>query len=146
MNQPLNETQFMLRALAVSKNALPACRPNPPVGCVLVRDGSIVSAGHTQKIGGNHAEVEALNGFEGDKTEVTAYVTLEPCSFVGRTPACARTLVESGIKRVVVAMLDPDPRNSGRGIAILRDAGVRVDVGLCQHQVSEFLLPYLGQS
>lgn len=76
---------------------------------------------------------------------VTAYVTLEPCSFVGRTPACAKVLVKSGIKCVVVAMLDPDPRNNGRGIQILEQASVRVDIGLCNNQVSAFLEPYLGK-
>ncbi|MBC7005371.1 riboflavin-specific deaminase [Photobacterium sp. BZF1] len=142
--------KFMLRALELSQQALPECQPNPPVGCVLVKDDRIVAEGHTQKIGGNHAEVEALiayiatgaDTFEG----VSAYVTLEPCSFVGRTPACAKTLAEAGIKHVVVAMLDPDPRNSGKGIAILEQAGVRVEVGLCRDQVSQFLGPYLGKS
>ncbi|MCV6069421.1 deaminase, partial [Escherichia coli] len=89
--------EFMRRALEVSKNALPECQPNPPVGCVLVKDNQIVSEGHTQAIGGNHEEVEALNAYQGSLEAVTAYVTLEPCSFVGRTPACAVTLVKSGI-------------------------------------------------
>ncbi|WP_394150943.1 bifunctional diaminohydroxyphosphoribosylaminopyrimidine deaminase/5-amino-6-(5-phosphoribosylamino)uracil reductase RibD [Vibrio maritimus] len=136
----------MLKALTLSKSALPNCKPNPPVGCVLVDDNQIVSEGFTQPIGYNHAEVEALNKYSGPMDNITAYVTLEPCSFVGRTPACAETLVKSGIKKVVVAMLDPDPRNSGKGIAILREAGVEVEVGLCSEQVSEFLTPYLGKS
>ena len=97
-------------------------------------------------VGGNHAEVEALNGYKGTLEQVTAYVTLEPCSFVGRTPACAVTLVNTGIAKVVVAMLDPDPRNSGRGIAILEQAGVEVEVGVCGEEVSAFLTPYLGKS
>ncbi|TOM22516.1 bifunctional diaminohydroxyphosphoribosylaminopyrimidine deaminase/5-amino-6-(5-phosphoribosylamino)uracil reductase RibD [Vibrio parahaemolyticus] len=138
--------EFMRRALEVSKNALPECQPNPPVGCVLVKDNQIVSEGHTQAIGGNHAEVEALNAYQGSLESVTAYVTLEPCSFVGRTPACAVTLVKSGIGKVVVAMLDPDPRNSGRGIEILKKAGIEVEIGLCGKEVSEFLTPYLGKS
>ncbi|WP_322804564.1 bifunctional diaminohydroxyphosphoribosylaminopyrimidine deaminase/5-amino-6-(5-phosphoribosylamino)uracil reductase RibD [Vibrio alfacsensis] len=138
--------QFMQRALEVSRNALPDCQPNPPVGCVLVKDGQIVSEGFTQAIGGNHAEVEALNAYQGDVSDVTAYVTLEPCSFVGRTPACAKTLVTSGIKKVVVAMLDPDPRNAGTGIDILKAGGVEVEVGLCGQEVSTFLTPYLGKS
>ncbi|BCN25979.1 bifunctional diaminohydroxyphosphoribosylaminopyrimidine deaminase/5-amino-6-(5-phosphoribosylamino)uracil reductase RibD [Vibrio alfacsensis] len=138
--------QFMQRALEVSRNALPDCQPNPPVGCVLVKDGQIVSEGFTQAIGGNHAEVEALNAYQGDVSDVTAYVTLEPCSFVGRTPACAKTLVASGIKKVVVAMLDPDPRNAGTGIDILKAGGVEVEVGLCGQEVSAFLTPYLGKS
>ncbi|CAE6927347.1 MafB19-like deaminase [Vibrio sp. B1REV9] len=138
--------QFMQRALEVSRSALPDCQPNPPVGCVLVKDGQIVSEGFTQAIGGNHAEVEALNAYQGDVSDVTAYVTLEPCSFVGRTPACAKTLVTSGIKKVVVAMLDPDPRNAGTGIDILKAGGVEVEVGLCGQEVSTFLTPYLGKS
>ncbi len=137
---------FMLRALELSRNALPHCIPNPPVGCVLVRDGNVVAEGFTQAIGGNHAEVEAFNAYRGSLENVTVYVTLEPCSFVGRTPACASMLVTSGIKNVVVAMLDPDPRNSGKGISILRQAGIHVYVGLCHEQVAEFLTPYLGKS
>ena len=138
--------QYMLQALQASHQALPDCQPNPPVGCILVKNDKVVSVGYTQKVGGNHAEVEALNHYDGDMEGVTAYVTLEPCSFVGRTPACANTLVKAGVKHVVVAMLDPDPRNTGRGVAILESHGVKVDVGLCQAQVSAFLTPYLGKS
>jgi len=141
----MNE-KFMLRALEVSKNALPHCKPNPPVGCVLVKNGEICSEGFTQPIGGNHAEVEAFNAYKGSLENVTAYVTLEPCSFVGRTPACATMLVRSGIQDVVVAMLDPDPRNSGKGIEMLAQAGINVQVGLCQVEVAKFLTPYLGKS
>lgn len=138
--------QYMLQALEASRQALPDCQPNPPVGCVLVKNDKVVSVGYTQKVGGNHAEVEALNHYDGNMEGVTAYVTLEPCSFVGRTPACANTLVEAGVKHVVVAMLDPDPRNNGRGVAILESHSVKVDVGLCQAQASAFLTPYLGKS
>ncbi len=138
--------QYMLQALEASRQALPDCQPNPPVGCVLVKSDKVVSVGYTQKVGGNHAEVEALNHYDGDMEGVTAYVTLEPCSFIGRTPACANTLVEAGVKHVVVAMLDPDPRNNGRGVAILESHGVKVDMGLCQAQASAFLTPYLGKS
>jgi len=138
--------QYMLQALEASRQALPDCQPNPPVGCVLVKNDKVVSVGYTQKVGRNHAEVEALDHYDGEMEGVTAYVTLEPCSFVGRTPACANTLVEAGVKHVVVAMLDPDPRNNGRGVAILESHGVKVDVGLCQAQASAFLTPYLGKS
>ena len=136
----------MLRALEISRNALPNCIPNPPVGCVLVKDNTVVSEGYTQAIGGNHAEVQALNSYDGTLDGVVAYVTLEPCSFVGRTPACANTLVKSGIKHVVVSMLDPDERNSGKGITILERGGIKVDIGLCYEQVSSFLAQYLGKS
>ncbi|MEZ9232277.1 bifunctional diaminohydroxyphosphoribosylaminopyrimidine deaminase/5-amino-6-(5-phosphoribosylamino)uracil reductase RibD [Vibrio amylolyticus] len=137
---------FMPRALEVSRKALPQCVPNPPVGCVLVANNKIVAEGFTQPIGGSHAEVEALKQYSGQMSGVTAYVTLEPCSFVGRTPACAETLVKSGIEQVVVAMLDPDSRNNGRGIKILEQAGLTVHVGVCSEQVRSFLNPYLGKS
>lgn len=138
--------KHMLRALELSKNALPHCIPNPPVGCVLVKDDLIVAEGFTQAIGGNHAEVQALNSYSGTMVGVTAYVTLEPCSFVGRTPACANTLVDSGIKHIVVAILDPDKRNSGKGIKILKQAGAQVELGLCSDQVKAFLAQYLDQA
>ena len=137
---------YMQQALALSRLALPNCLPNPPVGCVLVKDDHVVAEGFTQGVGGNHAEVEALNACQGDMQSVTAYVTLEPCSFVGRTPACADRLVKSGIQNVVIAMLDPDPRNNGRGIDILKSAGVNIDLGLCEAEVSAFLTPYLMRS
>lgn len=142
----MSEDAYMLRALEISKNALPACVPNPPVGCVLVKDGAVIAEGYTQAIGGNHAEVEALGAHRGSMEGVTMYVTLEPCSFVGRTPSCAHTLVGTGIKRVVVAILDPDVRNNGKGIRVLEEAGIKVEVGLCSEQVHDFLAPHLGKS
>lgn len=134
---------FMLRALEISKNALPNCLPNPPVGCVLVKDNKIVSEGFTQQDGHNHAEVEAILAYHQALGEITAYITLEPCSFQGRTPSCATTLADSGIQNIVVAMLDPDPRNNGKGIQTLKDAGINVEVGLCSSTISAFLSPYL---
>lgn len=143
MTDLAQEMGFMQRALALSHQALPACRPNPPVGCVLVKEGQIVSEGFTQPPGLHHAEAMALANYDCPLSEVTAYVTLEPCSFVGRTPSCAHTLVEKGIKRVVVATLDPDPRNSGKGIDVLKQAGIEVTVGLCEQEVFDFISPYL---
>ena len=140
------DKKFMLRALKISRTALPECQPNPPVGCVLVLDEQIIAEGYTQKIGDNHAEIEALSVYDGSMERVTAYVTLEPCSFVGRTPACASTLVKSGIKRVVVAILDLDLRNNGKGIQTLEKEGIKVDIGVASEEVSEFLSPYLGKS
>jgi pyrimidine deaminase RibD-like protein len=142
----MSDIQFMLRALEVSKRALPNCIPNPPVGCVLVKNGEIVSEGFTQPIGGNHAEVEAINGYSGSLNNVTAYVTLEPCAFEGRTPSCAKMLASSKISKVVVALKDLDPRNNGKGIKTLIYSGIQVDVGIAETEVSEFINKYLGQS
>jgi pyrimidine deaminase RibD-like protein len=86
----------------------------------------------------------ALQQVEGALADVTAFVTLEPCSFAGRTPSCAMTLVERGIGRVVVATLDPDPRNAGRGIEILRTGGVNVEVGVLESDALDDLGPYLA--
>lgn len=128
------DERFMQEALVEGRKALPACRPNPPVGCVLVRGGKIVARGHTQPPYQPHAEPMALRQLDGPLSEVTAYVTLEPCSFHNRTPSCAWELVARQVKRVVVAMTDPHPRNRGRGIAILREAGITVTTGVLAPQ------------
>ena len=142
----MNDSQFMQHALTLSKRSLPNCIPNPPVGCVLVEDGAVVAQGFTQAIGGNHAEVEAINQLSGALNNVTAYVTLEPCAFQGRTPSCAEMIANSGIKKVIVAITDPDPRNCGKGIKILRENGVSVEVGVAKNVVEKFITKYLGKS
>lgn len=134
----------MRQALAEGRKALPECLPNPPVGCVLVRGGQVIAASHTQPPGQPHAEAGALKQLDGPLGEVTAYVTLEPCSFHGRTPSCAKTLIERGIGRVVVAMLDPDPRNQGRGIDLLRQADIPVELGVCASEARDDLGPHLA--
>jgi pyrimidine deaminase RibD-like protein len=134
----------MEAALEESRRALPACRPNPPVGCVIVAGEQIVARGFTGPPGQPHAEAAALaqlarTGLEG----LSAYVTLEPCSFARRTPSCALGLVAAGIRHVVVSVVDPHPRNRGRGLELLRAAGVVVEVGLLEARVREFIAPYL---
>lgn len=143
-----SDEDFMRLALDEGRKALPACLPNPPVGCVLVRDGAVLASGFTQPPGQHHAEAMAMSQVPcdrpGDLAGVVAYVTLEPCSFHGRTPSCAKALVARGVRRVVVAMLDPDPRNAGAGIEILRAAGVEVSVGVLQQSAVEDMGPYLA--
>lgn len=137
---------FMKLALSESKKALPECLPNPPVGCVLVRDGKVVSKGYTKAPGKPHAEADALANLWGHSSGLTAYVTLEPCSFQGRTPSYADALIDRGLSRVVIALIDPDPRNNGKGLAKLRNAGLEVIEGVCALEVSEFLEQYLNTS
>lgn len=134
---------FMRQALDQGRRALPDCLPNPPVGCVIVRHGSIIASGYTQSPGQHHAEAMALSQLEQELDDLTAYVTLEPCSFAGRTPSCALALIAAGIARVHVSMLDPDPRNAGAGVAMLRQAGIEVTVGLLEDQARRDLGPYL---
>lgn len=108
--------------------------PNPLVGAVIVNDQRIVGIGAHMKAGEPHAEIHALN-MAGEKAKgSTVYVTLEPCSHYGRTGPCALALVEAGVKEVVVATLDPNPLVSGRGIKILKDAGINVIVGVCENE------------
>jgi len=120
----------MLAALSLAARGLGNAWPNPAVGCVLVRDGRVVGRGWTQPGGRPHAETEALRRAGDAARGAAAYVTLEPCSHHGRTPPCAGALIEAGVVRAVVATGDPDPRVSGRGIAMLRAAGIAVEPGL----------------
>jgi diaminohydroxyphosphoribosylaminopyrimidine deaminase/5-amino-6-(5-phosphoribosylamino)uracil reductase len=115
-------------ALGLARRGLGNTWPNPAVGCVLVKDGVVVGRGWTQPGGRPHAETEALWRAGEAARGATAYVTLEPCSHHGRTPPCADALIQAGVARVVVAIEDPDPRVSGRGLAMLRAAGIAVEL------------------
>jgi pyrimidine deaminase RibD-like protein len=137
---------WMRLALTESRKALPACAPNPHVGCVIVSDGQLLASGYTGPPGERHAEAMALHGLPCPPTGTTVYVTLEPCSFAGRTPSCARALAACGVARVYVGVIDPDPRNQGRGIDILKAAGIAVEVGLLEAEISALLSPYLIRS
>ena len=119
----------MGQALALAMGGLGAVEPNPMVGCVIVRDGEIVAQGFHEQFGGPHAEVNALAEAGDRAAGATAYVTLEPCCHQGKTPPCTQALIRAGIKRVVVAVQDPFPEVSGRGIAELQAAGIQCDVG-----------------
>ncbi|OUR92026.1 riboflavin-specific deaminase [Gammaproteobacteria bacterium 42_54_T18] len=140
-----SHSKFMAMALEESKKALPNCLPNPPVGCVLVQDGKVLASGYTKEPGSNHAEASAIQSITGSLENVVAYVTLEPCSFKGRTPSCANALIERNINEVFVAIEDPDPRNSGNGIKMLRDAGIKVTENILSDSVFQFLSPYLSK-
>ncbi len=123
----------MARAIELARKAHYTTSPNPRVGCVLVKDGEIVGEGYHQKAGSAHAEVNAI-AQAGDKAKgATAYVTLEPCSHFGRTPPCAQGLINAGVSKVIAAMVDPNPQVSGRGLAMLEQAGVVCQFGLLEN-------------
>ena len=132
----------MQRAIELGRCARYWSAPNPPVGCVLVRDDQEIGAGFTQPAGQAHAEVMALSD-AGDVTGATAYVTLEPCSHQGQTGPCASALIDAGVSRVVVALEDPNPEVAGRGIAALRSAGIEVDLVESADQVEADLAGFL---
>ena len=130
----------MLRAIGLGATARTVSPPNPWVGCVIEPGGFI---GSTQLPGGPHAEIVALRAAGQGARGATLYCTLESCSHHGRTAPCADAVIDAGVGRVVVGLVDPDPRVSGGGIQRLRDAGLDVDVGVCAPAVSEQLRPYL---
>ena len=130
----MDHTPWMQRCLQLARNGADAVAPNPMVGAVLVQGERILAEGWHRAYGGPHAEVECLNAFgEGPvPKDAVMYVSLEPCTHHGRTPPCADLLIERGVEHVVVAHMDPFPEVCGRGIARLREAGIRVDIGLCE--------------
>lgn len=134
----------MRLALGLASGVRTQTAPNPWVGCVLVAgDGRVVGKGATAPPGGAHAEAAALEAAGPDAKGATAYVTLEPCAHHGRTPPCAVALAAAGVRRVVVAVADPDERVSGRGLARLEAAGVDVELGVLASEVGACLAPYL---
>src|SRR5262247_406137 len=124
------DAHFMGRALALGARGLGRTWPNPPVGAVLVRGGRVVGEGFHTRAGAPHAEIEALRAAGARARGAELFVTLEPCSHHGRTPPCVDALIPLGLRRVVVAMSDPNPRVRGRGLARLRRAGIRVTLGI----------------
>ncbi len=136
MNSQAADQIYMARAIQLAKKGQFTTHPNPRVGCVIVKNDQIIGEGYHQITGLPHAEVNALSSVKKSNTDLiknaTAYVTLEPCSHTGKTPPCADALVNSGVNRVVIAMLDPNPQVSGRGVKKLLDADIDVSVGLLE--------------
>lgn len=132
-----SDKKFMDIALRLSRRGLGIVAPNPAVGCVIVKDGQIVGRGWTAPGGRPHAETESLKRAGENAKSATAYVTLEPCCHHGKTPPCSRALIDAGIKRVVIACEDPNPKVSGKGIKELQAAGVKVEMGLCKKEAEE---------
>ena len=122
--------QMMSLALTLAKKGIYNARPNPMVGCVISRQERIVATGYHQQCGGAHAEIEALKQAGASACGSTVYVTLEPCSYTGRTPPCTDALIKAQVRRVVAAVLDPNPKVCGSGLDQLKQAGIEVENGL----------------
>ena len=138
----------MALALEWAAKGMYITAPNPRVGCVIVRDGEVIGAGHTQPAGQAHAEIQALRDAAARGNDVrgaTAYVTLEPCSHYGRTPPCSNALIEAGLGRVVAAMGDPNPLVAGRGMAQLEAAGIEVASGLLADAAYELNIGFFSR-
>ena len=132
-------SRFMSRAIAIAEKARGKCSPNPFVGAVIVKNGLIVAEGWTQSYGDAHAEVHALRKAGAEARGAEIYVTLEPCSHYGKTPPCAEALIKAGIKTVYVGIVDPNPLVSGAGITMLEEAGIEVQAGFMQTEISKQL-------
>ncbi len=137
------DIRFMRLALRQAKKGLGRTSPNPCVGAVIVRDGTVVSRGYHKKAGTPHAEVNALRKAGSRATGATIYVTLEPCNHTGRTPPCSHAVAAAGIKRVVVGMEDPNPLVSGSGNDFLQNKGVEVTCGILEKECRELNLPFI---
>lgn len=143
------DKRWMRVALSLAKRGLGQVAPNPAVGCLIVKNNVVVGRGWTQPGGRPHAEVMALAAAGALANGATAFVTLEPCAHTGQTGPCAEALVAAGVKRVVVATVDPDPRVSGKGISILKEAGVEVSTNmlkLAADQINSAFFTRIGQS
>ncbi|TWT83015.1 Riboflavin biosynthesis protein RibD [Planctomycetes bacterium CA13] len=135
----------MKRALQLAEQGLGSVEPNPMVGCVIVRDGTVIGEGYHQRFGEAHAEVNALQACqEANETTrgATAYVTLEPCCHFGKTPPCSQALIKAGVRRVVIAMTDPFDKVDGGGLVELNAAGIETSTGVMQHEALELNSAY----
>ena len=140
----MNYEEIMLRAISEAGKYKYTAKPNPVVGAILVKDKEIISEGYHIRYGKNHAEINALinankhkNKKFNDFSELTLICTLEPCSHIGKTGSCAHAIVKSGIKKVIIGSIDPNPKVSGKGIQILKENNVHVDVGIHKDLVAK---------
>jgi len=132
----------MRRALALARRGEGATRPNPPVGAVVVRRGVCLGEGYHRKAGGPHAEVLAIQAVGKLARDATLYVTVEPCSTWGRTPPCTDAVIGGGVSRVVIGTRDPNPAHAGRGLTLLRRAGIQVGEGVCGEDARRLIAPF----
>ena len=138
--------QFMIRALELGEHARAKTGDNPWVGCVIVKGGKVLGEGYTHHPGKLHAEADAMRNVEAQGyslTGATLYCTVEPCSFRGRTPSCAKTIVEKQISHVVISIRDPHPQVNGEGIRLLREGGITVTEGVEEQSVRRSLQDWL---
>lgn len=138
----MNDETYMRLAIELAKKGAGYVNPNPLVGAVIVKDGQVIGQGYHEIYGGWHAERNALRSCRESPAGATLYVTLEPCCHFGKTPPCTEAIMESGIRRVVIGTLDCNPVVSGKGVRLLREHGIQVDIGIleeeCQHLIRVF--------
>jgi len=134
--------RWMKLALELARKGEGLTRPNPPVGAVVVKNGKLTGAGFHRRAGADHAEIIALKKAGGRAKNAALYITLEPCSTYGKTPPCVPAIIKSGIKKVITAVADPNPRHRGRGIFALKKAGIKVVEGVCREDGQKLIEPF----
>ena len=140
---------YMNKALELAKKGGLHVKPNPLVGAIIVKNNEIIGEGYHQQYGQAHAEINAFLNAKEDVAGATMYVTLEPCSHEGKTGSCAKKIIEKGIKEIYIASSDPNPLVSGKGIQMLTDAGIQVQLGLCQDEsdlINKHFYHYITQN
>lgn len=135
--------EYMARAIQIAKQGQYITHPNPYVGCLLVKNDYVIAEGFTQRAGHDHAEVDAIKKAGDSVKGATAYVTLEPCSYTGRTPPCTSALIKAGVSKVIIAMQDPNPKVAGSGIKLLEEAGIEVVSGILESQARAINLGFI---
>lgn len=134
----MNDIFYMKRAIKISKLGQFTTSPNPNVGCVIVKNNNIIGEGWHEKAGKNHAEINALIMAGKKAYGSTAYITLEPCNYFGKTPPCCNALVKAGIYQVIISNLDPNPKVSGKGVSYLKKHGILVKVGILSEESKKY--------
>ena len=135
----------MLKALALAEKGIGSVEPNPAVGCVIVKGNRIIGKGYHKKFGGPHAEINALSDCRkngNNPAGATMYVTLEPCCHFGKTPPCTDAIIKAKIAKVVIATIDPSKHANGKGIKMLKKAGIEIETGLCEKQAKLLNAPF----
>jgi len=141
-----SDEKYMVKALNLAQRGIGFVEPNPAVGCVIVKGGQVIGKGWHQRFGGPHAEINALNDCKNLGTNPksgTMYVTLEPCCHIGKTGACTGVIIEAGIKKLVAAATDPSEHARGKGFEKLRQAGIEVEVGVCEQEAKLLNAPFI---
>ncbi len=133
----------MLRAIGLARKAEGHTFPNPLVGALIVKKGKIVGEGYHEKPGSAHAEIIALKKAKKKARSASLYISLEPCAHYGKTPPCVNSIIKSGIKRLYVAMKDPNPLVNGRGLNLLRKNGIKIKTGICRKEAKRLNKVYI---
>ncbi len=144
MNQ-LQKEEYMRRAIELAKNGIHSCKPNPRVGCLIVKNDTVIGQGWHKKTGGDHAEIMALKSCEESPEGSSVFVSLEPCTHKGKTPPCIDALINANVSNVIFSSMDPNPKVSGRSINLLEKAGIKVSHGLLEEESQELNIGFYNR-